>query len=111
MIDEDPIVEEARRAGQAYVDSFKGDWKALIADLRRRSEAEGRKVVSYPPRRPPERPAPSKKVSTSRSSTSRRPVAARIPFRDTAGRSRSRFNHARITCPDASTMLNNVSVS
>jgi hypothetical protein len=49
---DDPIVEEARRAGQKYVDAFKGDWKALIADLRRRSRREGRKVVSLPPRPP-----------------------------------------------------------
>jgi hypothetical protein len=62
MTDEDPIVEEARKAGQAYIDSFKGDWKALIADLRRRSEEAGRVVVSYPPRRPQQRPAPNKKA-------------------------------------------------
>jgi hypothetical protein len=33
----DPLVEEARRAGQAYIDSFKGDLKAACADLRRRA--------------------------------------------------------------------------
>lgn len=47
----DPIVEEARKAGQAYIDSFKGDRKAMIADLNRRSEKAGRKLVSRPPRR------------------------------------------------------------
>lgn len=46
-----PIVEEARKAGQAYIDSFKGDRKAMIADLNRRSEQAGRKLVSRPPRR------------------------------------------------------------
>ena len=61
MTDEDPIVEEARRAGQAYIDSFKGDWKALIADLQRRSEAAGRKIISPPPKPPRQRP-PVKKV-------------------------------------------------
>lgn len=52
MTDEDPIVEEARRAGQAYIHSFQGDWKAMIADLQRRSEERGVKTVSLPPRRP-----------------------------------------------------------
>ncbi len=50
---DDPIVEEARRAGQAYVESFHGDLKAVIADLQRRTEEArrtGREVVSFPPR-------------------------------------------------------------
>jgi hypothetical protein len=59
MTDEDPIVEEARRAGQAYIDSFKGDWKAMIADLQRRSEERGVKTVSLPPRRPTPQPRPA----------------------------------------------------
>ena len=48
----DPLVEEARRAGQAYIDSFHGDLKAACADLRRRAREEGRKVVSLPPKPP-----------------------------------------------------------
>jgi hypothetical protein len=60
---EDPIVEEARRAGQQYVDSFKGDWQALIADLRRRAEQAGRTPVSLPPRRPRSKAIPAKKAS------------------------------------------------
>jgi hypothetical protein len=59
---EDPIVEEARRAGQAYIDSFKGDWEAMRADLRRRSEEAGRTVVTRPPRSPQPTPAPNKKA-------------------------------------------------
>lgn len=47
----DPIVEEVRKAGQAYIDSFNGDLKAVCEDLRRRSEQAGRRVVSRPPRR------------------------------------------------------------
>jgi hypothetical protein len=57
---EDPIVEEVRQAGQDYVDSFNGDWKALIADLRRRSEAQGRQPLALPPK--PPRPRPAKKA-------------------------------------------------
>lgn len=48
----DPLVEEARKAGQAYLDSFKGDLSAACADLRRRAREEGRKVVSLPPKPP-----------------------------------------------------------
>jgi hypothetical protein len=59
---QEPLIEDARRAGQAYVDSFKGDWKALLADLRRRSEAEGRQAVSLPPKAPKARPATTRKV-------------------------------------------------
>jgi hypothetical protein len=60
-MNEDPIVDEVRSAGQAYVDSFKGDWKALVADLNRRSEELGLKTVSLPPKPPRQRP-PVKKV-------------------------------------------------
>ena len=59
---DDPFVEEARRAGKAYIDSFQGDWKALIADLRRRSEQAGRTIVSRPPRPAEPRPRPAKKA-------------------------------------------------
>jgi hypothetical protein len=33
-----PIVEEARQAGKAYIDSFGGDLKAVFADLQKRTE-------------------------------------------------------------------------
>jgi hypothetical protein len=48
----DPMVEELRAVGQKYVESFKGDWKALVADLRRRAKDEGRELVSLPPKKP-----------------------------------------------------------
>ena len=35
---DDPIVAEARAAGQKYIDSFHGNWKAIIADLDCRAE-------------------------------------------------------------------------
>jgi len=46
---DDPLVEEARQAGQQFIDSFKGDWTALAAELNRRAQAEGREVISRPP--------------------------------------------------------------
>lgn len=49
---DDSLIEEARRAGQAYIDSFKGDRKAMLDDLRRRSKAEGHQVVRLPPKPP-----------------------------------------------------------
>ncbi|MEW6252078.1 MAG: hypothetical protein AB1716_15675 [Planctomycetota bacterium] len=53
----DPIVEEVRRAGDAYFRQFDYDLKAALDDLRRRSEEAKRKVVSRPARRVgPERP-------------------------------------------------------
>jgi hypothetical protein len=53
-IQDDPMVEEARRAGDAYMKQFGYDLKAVFADLRRRTEEArraGRQVVSLPPRR------------------------------------------------------------
>jgi hypothetical protein len=62
----DPLIEEARKAGQAYIDSFNGDIKAVCADLRRRAREEGRTVVALPPKPPlsraPVPPAPTKKA-------------------------------------------------
>ena len=57
---DDPIVEEVRRAGDAYFRQFNYDLKAAMDDLRRRSEQAGRKVVSLPSRHIV--PRPSKKV-------------------------------------------------
>jgi hypothetical protein len=58
----DPFVEEARNAGQKYIDSFKGDWRAIIEDLRRRSDQAGRNVVSLPPNRVRPESTPTKKA-------------------------------------------------
>ena len=55
----DPLVEEARKAGQEYIASFKGDRKAMLADLRRRQQEEGHRVVSLPPK-PPRRRTPER---------------------------------------------------
>ena len=64
MID-DPIVEEARKAGQAYIDSFNGDLKAVFADLQHRTDEArraGRQVASLPPRQVQPRPEPAKQT-------------------------------------------------
>jgi hypothetical protein len=61
-MNEDPIVEEPRRAGKQYVESFNGDWSALAEDLRRRAEREGRTPVSLPPRLPRQQRPPERKV-------------------------------------------------
>ena len=50
MLDEDPLVEEARAAGKAYIESFKGDRQAMLEDLRRREKASGRPVVYRQPK-------------------------------------------------------------
>jgi hypothetical protein len=50
---DDLLVEEARRAGQAYCDRFNHDLDAIFEDLHRRTEEarkSGREVVSLPPR-------------------------------------------------------------
>ncbi len=58
----DPIVEEGRDAGKAYIASFNGDLIAVCEDLRRCAREEGRTLVSLPPK--PARPeaVPAKKV-------------------------------------------------
>jgi hypothetical protein len=50
------LIEQFRRAGQEYIESFKGDHKAMLDDLRRRAEISGRKPVSLPPKRIPNKP-------------------------------------------------------
>ena len=49
-MNEDPIVDEVRRAGEAYLSKFNFDVRAAFEDLRRRSEQRGRKLISRPPR-------------------------------------------------------------
>ena len=45
-------IEEARRAGTAYIRSFGGDLQAVCADLRRLAREEERQVVARPPKPP-----------------------------------------------------------
>jgi hypothetical protein len=61
-MNEDPIVEEVRKAGEAYFAQFNFDLRAICEDLRRRSAERGVKTVSLPPRPLQPRPAPNRKV-------------------------------------------------
>jgi hypothetical protein len=45
-----PIVDEVRKAGEAYFAEFKFDLRAICADLQRRSAERGVQPVSFPPR-------------------------------------------------------------
>ncbi len=49
---DDPIVEEVRKIRDAYAKKFKYDLEAIVADLIKQQEASGRKLVSFPPRKP-----------------------------------------------------------
>jgi len=53
----DPIVEEVRRAREAYAARFNHDLEAICRDLRERQAQSGRTVVSFPPKRISEDPA------------------------------------------------------
>ena len=47
---DDPIVDEVRKAGEAYLAKFNFDVKAACDDLRRLSQERGHQTVSFPPR-------------------------------------------------------------
>jgi hypothetical protein len=51
MNNEEELIEQARQAGQTYIESFKGDDKAMLEDLNRRAMASGRRVVHLPPKK------------------------------------------------------------
>ena len=64
-MNEDPIVEEVRRAREEYADRFNYDLAAIWEDLGRRTEEAaraGRKVVSPPPQRVEPQPVQPKKA-------------------------------------------------
>ena len=48
----DPIVEEVRRAREAYARRFNFDLQMICRDLREQEKASGRESVTLPPRRP-----------------------------------------------------------
>jgi len=59
---DDPIVDEVRKAGEAYFAKFNFDLRAICEDLRRRSEERGVKTVTLPPRPVQPTPVPNKKA-------------------------------------------------
>ena len=49
---DDPIVAEVRQARDEYARRFNYDLAAICEDLQQRQSQSGRKLVSFPPRRP-----------------------------------------------------------
>jgi hypothetical protein len=54
---DDPIVEETRKRREEYAAEFDYDLEAMFRDLLEHERASGRRVASFPPRRP-EKDAP-----------------------------------------------------
>lgn len=48
----DEIVEEVRRIRYEHAAKFNHDLKAILDDARKRQKLSGRKVVSFPPKKP-----------------------------------------------------------
>ena len=48
----DSVVKEVREIREAYARRFGYDLDAMHHDLKAKEQASGRKVVSFPPRRP-----------------------------------------------------------
>ena len=57
-MNDDPIVDEVRKAGEAYFAQFNFDLRAICEDLRRRSDERGAQVVALPPRPAQQTPVP-----------------------------------------------------
>ena len=49
---QDPIVQETRALREQYAQQFNHDPVAIYEDIVKRQAAPGRKLVSFPPRRP-----------------------------------------------------------
>lgn len=47
----DPIVDEVRKAREAYAKQFNYDLDAMFDDLQRQQRESGRTTVSFPPKR------------------------------------------------------------
>ena len=47
----DPVLAEIRAVREAYAERFAGDVKGMLADIRKRQQQGGRKVVARPPKR------------------------------------------------------------
>jgi hypothetical protein len=49
---QDPIVEETRRLREQYADKFHHDPDEIFKDIQKRQHQGGRKLVSFPARKP-----------------------------------------------------------
>jgi hypothetical protein len=56
----DPILDEVRRARDAYAARFNYDLRAIFRDLKEKEKRSGRKVVSYAEASQPNRSMPLK---------------------------------------------------
>ena len=48
----DSVVQEVREIREAYAKQFGYDLDAICRDLKAQEQVSGRKIVSFPPRRP-----------------------------------------------------------
>ncbi len=48
----DPIVEETRKLREQYANQHDHNIDAIFEDIQRRQAGSGKKVVSFPPRKP-----------------------------------------------------------
>jgi hypothetical protein len=48
----DSVVEEVRRIREAYAKQFGYDLQAMYRDLKEKERRSGRRIVSFPPRKP-----------------------------------------------------------
>ena len=51
-MNDDPIIEEVRKAREVYAKKFDYDLDAICLDLQKKQEQPGKQVVSFPPKRP-----------------------------------------------------------
>ena len=61
----DPIIEELHRIREDYAARFNFDMEAICRDLQAKESRNGRRVVSFPPKRPKGwvEPVPEQKAS------------------------------------------------
>ena len=57
----DPIVEETRKLREEYAAKFGHDRDAIFDDIQRRQSMEGKRLVSFPPRKAKHHSAPPRK--------------------------------------------------
>ena len=51
-MNDDPIVQEVRKARDEYAKKFDYDLDAICRDLQEKQQQPGKQVVSFPPKRP-----------------------------------------------------------